>query len=285
MNKEYLIEKLLLSVSFIFIFLIGLMIIFLITESIPALNDFNMIDFIFGQIWSPDDNKFGILPMIMGSVYVTLIALVIAVPLSISCAIFLEEIASEKLKNIFKPIIQTLAGIPSVIYGFFGLTVIVPFIGRSFGGSGFSIIAASIILAIMILPTIISVSQDAIKSVPDYYRQASLGLGSTKWQCIKNIILPISMPGIATAVILGLGRAIGETLAVLMLVGNVSQIPNSILSPARTLTSNIALEMGYATNVHYNALFTTALVLFIVILILMLISAYIQRKYALKEAI
>lgn len=141
---------------------------------------------------------------------------------------------------------------------------------------------ASLILALMILPTIISVSQDSIKSVPDYYGQASLGLGSTKWQCTKNIVLPIALPGIITAIILGIGRAIGETLAILMLAGNVSLVPTSIISPIRTLTSNIALEMGYATDIHYNSLFATAVVLFIIILMLMIISNYVQNKYSLK---
>ena len=141
---------------------------------------------------------------------------------------------------------------------------------------------ASLILALMILPTIISVSQDSIKSVPDYYGQSSLGLVSTKWQCTKNIVLPIALPGIITAIILGIGRAIGETLAILMLAGNVSLVPTSIISPIRTLTSNIALEMGYATDIHYNSLFATAVVLFIIILMLMIISNYVQNKYSLK---
>ena len=220
--------------------------------------------------------------MIMGSVYITLAALALAVPISISCAIFLEEVAPMKLRNLFKPIIQTLAGIPSVIYGFFGLTLITPLIRSMFGGTGFSILAAAVILALMILPTIVSLSQDAINSVPDYYRQASLGLGSTQWQCIKNIILPVALPGVITAIILGLGRAVGETLAVLMLAGNVSVLPSSIISPVRTLTSNIALEMGYATGIHYNSLFATAAILFIVILILMAVSIHIQDKYALR---
>lgn len=171
----------------------------------------------------------------------------------------------------------------SVIYGFFGLTLVAPIIRNIFGGSGFSILTASVVLALMILPTIISLSQDAIRSVPNHFREASFGVGSTQWQCIKRIVFPIALPGIITAVILGMGRAVGETLAVLMLAGNVSLIPLSITSPIRTLTSNIALEMGYATGIHYNALFATAVILFIVIMVLMIISIYIQNKYALKE--
>lgn len=278
---DYLIERgLFVITSFTFI-LISLLLIFLLIEAIPAFYENGVLNFIFGLNWSPDNNEFGIFPMIVGSVYITLIALIMAVPISVSCAIFLEEIAPKKLKNLFKPIIQTLAGIPSVIYGFFGLTLIAPAIRNMFGGTGFSILTASVVLALMILPTIISLSQDAIKSVPDYYRQASLGLGSTQWQCIKNLILPIALPGIITAIILGIGRAVGETLAILMLAGNVSMIPSSIISPVRTLTSNIALEMGYATGIHYNSLFATAVILFIVILILMVFSIYVQDKYTL----
>ena len=280
--KDYIIEKGLFAVTSFSIILILLLIIFILVEAIPAFYENGVLNFIFGLNWSPDDNEFGIFPMIMGSVYVTLAALVLAVPISLSCAIFLEEVAPMKLRNLFKPIIQTLAGIPSVIYGFFGLTLITPLIRSLFGGTGFSILAAAVVLALMILPTIVSLSQDAINSVPDYYKQASLGLGSTRWQSIKNIILPIALPGIITAIILGLGRAVGETLAVLMLAGNVPILPSSIISPVRTLTSNIALEMGYATGIHYNSLFATAAILFIVILILMAVSIYIQDKYALR---
>ena len=279
---DYFIEKGLFAVTSFLVILILLLLIFILVEAIPAFYENGILNFIFGLNWAPDNNEFGVFPMIAGSVCITLIALMLAIPISIFCAVFLEEIAPVKLKNSFKPIIHTLAGIPSVIYGFFGLTLIAPLIRNVFGGTGFSILTASIVLALMILPTIISLSQDAIKSVPDYYRQASLGLGSTQWQCIRNIIFPIALPGIVTAIILGLGRAIGETLAILMLAGNVSILPSSIVSPVRTLTSNIALEMGYATGIHYNSLFATAVILFIVILILMIFSIYIQDKYALK---
>ncbi|WP_407422776.1 phosphate ABC transporter permease subunit PstC [Methanobrevibacter sp.] len=286
MSRRYLsdnlIKKGLMVITSLSVILIILMLIFMLIEAVPAFYENGVLNFVFGLNWSADNGQFGIFPMIAGSVYVTLIALVLAVPISISCAIFLEEIAPANLKNLFKPIIQTLAGIPSVIYGFFGLTLIVPIIRNTFGGSGFSILAAAIVLALMILPTIISLTQDAINSVPKHYREASWGLGSNQWQCIKNIVVPVALPGIVTAIILGLGRAIGETLAVLMLAGNVSVFPTSITSPVRTLTSNIALEMGYATGIHYNSLFATALILFIIILILMMASAYLQNRYALR---
>ena len=278
MIKEYLIKKGLFTINTFLIIISALLIVFLLVESLPIVYDYGIFNFILGMNWLPSSNEFGILPMIMSSLLITAISLVLAIPLSLSCAIYLEEIASDKVKKLFKPIIQTLAGIPSVIYGFFGLTLIVPLIRQNFGGTGFSIITASIILAIMVLPTIISVSQDAIKSVPSHYKEASFGLGSTHWQVIKNIVFPVALPGIITAIILGIGRAVGETLAVLMVVGNVNVVPTSIFDSARTLTSNIALEMGYATGIHYNALFMTAVVLFIIILMLMLISTFVQYK-------
>ncbi|MEN6290910.1 MAG: phosphate ABC transporter permease subunit PstC, partial [Methanobacterium sp.] len=173
---------------------------------------------------------------------------------------------------------ETLAGIPSVVYGFFGLIVLVPIMRVYFGGTGFSMLAASLILTVMVLPTIISISEDALRSIPLEYKEASLALGATHWQTIRNVIFPAAIPGIITAIILGMGRAIGETLAVIMVAGNVAQIPNSIFDPVRALTSNIALEMGYATGVHYSALFATGIVLFIMIIILLIIANYFHYK-------
>lgn len=260
------------------IFIFALIIVFVVSESLPAFLNLGFAN-IFGLNWAPDNALYGISPMILASIAVTLISLAMAIPISLGTAIFIEEFMCDKVKRLFKPIIETFAGIPSVVYGFFGLTVLVPIIRDIFGGSGFSILTASIVLAIMILPTIIALSQDAIKSVPSQYTESSLALGSTHIQTIKRIILPNAFPGIATAIILAMGRAIGETLAVIMVAGNVAQIPNSILSPIRTLTSNIALEMGYAMNIHYNALFATAVILFIVIMILMILSDIIKYKW------
>jgi len=276
--REKLIEKGLLSITLLFIAIILLLLIFLMTESLPAFSQIGLNNLLAHQ-WMPDNNLFGLFPMIVSSLLVSFLALLIAVPLSITTAIFTQEIASDKVKKLFKPLIQTLSGIPSVVYGFFGLTMIVPFIREYAGGSGFTILTAIIVLSIMILPTIVSLSQDAIDNVPFEYRQASLALGSTHFQTIYKVILPCAMPGIVVAVLLGFGRAIGETLAVLMVVGNVSQIPSSLLDPVRTLTSNIALEMGYAMDIHYNALFANAMILFIIIVILMIISNSIQRKW------
>lgn len=277
--NEFLIEKGLFLTAIFSIIIIFTILIFIVIEAFPAFQEYGFFHFMFGMEWFPTDGKFGVFAMLIASIFVTLLALLIAVPLSLLCAIFMEEIAPKKVRILLKPVIQTLAGIPSVVYGFFGLTVLVPMIRENFGGTGFSIFTASLILAVMILPTIISVSQDAIKSVPQDFKEASFGLGSTHWQTIRHIIFPTALPGIVTAIILGIGRAIGETLAVIMVVGNVVQIPNSIFDPVRTLTTNIALEMGYATGLHYNALFGTAVILFIIIMFLLIIANYIQNKH------
>jgi phosphate transport system permease protein len=228
--------------------------------------------------WSPSYDIYGVFPMIVGSLGMMALALLFAVPLSIFGAIFLAEVAPKTMRRILKPTIQTLAGIPSVIYGFFGLIVLVPFMRIHFGGSGFSMLTASIILTVMVLPTILSISEDALRSIPLEYKEASLALGATHWQTIKNVIFPAALPGIVTGIILGMGRAIGETMAVIMVAGNTPIIPGSILEPARALTSNIALEMGYALGLHYNALFATGIVLLMMIIVLLVITNYINYK-------
>lgn len=281
--NEYLIEKGLFITAIFSIFVILVILVFIVSEALPAFQAYGFLEFLFGNNWAPTEGQFGVFDMIVGSLCVTLLALVMAVPLSLLCSIFMEEVAPDKIKALLKPVIQTLSGIPSVVYGFFGLTVLVPLMREQFGGTGFSVMTAAIILAIMILPTIISVSQDSIRAVPHEFKEAALGLGSTNWQTIRHIIFPTALPGIITAIILGVGRAIGETLAVIMVAGNVVQIPGSIFDPVRTLTSNIALEMGYATGLHYNALFGTAVVLFIIIIILLLIANYVQSKYGIDS--
>jgi phosphate transport system permease protein len=260
------------------ILIIILIIAFIFREGLPAILQIGFFNFIFGMVWNPDNGIFGVFPMIVGTLLTTLIALLLAVPLSLCCSIFLAEIAPPNMRKLLKPTIQGLAGIPSVVYGFFGLVIIVPFMRIHFGGSGFSVLSASLILTVMILPTIISISEDALRSIPYEYNEASLALGATQWQTIKNVIFPAALPGIITAIILGMGRAIGETMAVIMVAGNVVQIPGSIFEPVRTLTSNIAIEMGYATGIHYNALFATGIVLLTVIIVLLLIANYINYK-------
>jgi phosphate transport system permease protein len=276
--EEFLVEKGLFITAILSIVVIVLIIGFIFQQGFPAMEQVGILKFIFGFDWSPSNDQYGVFTMIVGSLGITFLSLLFAVPLSLLCAIFLAEIAPNVMRRILKPVIETLAGIPSVVYGFFGLIVLVPIMREQFGGTGFSMLTASLILTVMVLPTIISISEDALRSIPVEYKEASLALGATHWQTIKNVIFPAAIPGIITAVILGMGRAIGETLAVIMVAGNVTQIPNSIFDPVRALTSNIALEMGYATGLHYNALFATGIVLFVMIIILLVIANYFHYK-------
>ena len=242
-------------------------IVFIFKEGLPAFQRVGLIDFLFGTEWRPGIGEFGILPMIVGSLYVTFGALIIAVPLGIGCAILLAEVAPFKVRTILRPAVELLVGIPSVVYGLVGLLLIVPLI-RQIGGTGFSIAAASIVLAAMILPTIISISEDAIRAVPRGYKEGSLAIGATHWQTIWHVLLPAARSGIAAGIILGMGRAIGETMAMIMVIGNSVQMPISPLDSARTLTGNIAVEATYASPEHMSALFATAVVLLFLILFL-----------------
>jgi phosphate transport system permease protein len=277
-NDERWVEWGLFATAISSILIIVLIIAFVLKEGLPALTTYGFFNFIFGMNWDPDFGQFGIFPMIIGTLEITGLSLLMAIPLGLACAIFLAEIAPANMRRLLNPTIQTLAGIPSVVYGFVGLILLVPFMREQFGGSGFSMFTASLILTVMILPIIVSVSEDAIRSIPAEYKEASLALGATHWQTIKNVIFPAAIAGIITSVILGMGRAIGETLAVIMVAGNVVQIPSSIFDPVRALTSNIALEMGYATGLHYNALFATGIVLIIMIIILLVIANYLHYK-------
>lgn len=277
-TEEFIIEKGLLITAISSIIIIALIIIFVFVEGYPALESTGFLNFLFGMEWSPSDGQYGIFPMIIGTLGITALSLLMAIPLGIFCSIFLAEIAPKFMRKILRPTIQTLAGIPSVVYGFFGLIILVPIMREQFGGTGFSMFTASIILTVMILPIIISVSEDAIRSVPLEYKEASLALGATHWQTIKNVIFPAAIPGIITSVILGMGRAVGETLAIIMVAGNVVQIPHSIFDPVRALTSNIAIEMGYATGIHYNALFATGIILIFMIIILLILANYLHYK-------
>jgi len=276
--EEYLTEKLVLIAAISSIIIILLIIAFIFREGLPAIDSIGILNFIFGMVWNPDYGIYGVFPMIVGSLYIMALSLIMAVPFAIFGAIFLAEVAPPIMRRILKPTIQTLAGIPSVIYGFFGLIVLVPFMRIHFGNSGYSVMTASLILTVMILPTILSVAEDALKTVPLEYKEASLALGATHWQTIKNVIFPAALPGVLTGTILGMGRAIGETMAVIMVAGNVPQIPGSIFDPVRALTSNIALEMGYATGIHYNALFATGIVLLGMIVILLLVANWINYR-------
>ncbi|HYE84121.1 MAG TPA: phosphate ABC transporter permease subunit PstC [Clostridia bacterium] len=251
---------------------------FIINEGYPVIRKVGLLEFIAGRKWAPTRGVYGIYPMIIGSLTVTAGALILGVPVGIGCAIFLAEIAKPGIVRIVKPGIELLAGIPSVIFGLYGLTVIVPLIRKLFNNQGFSILSGSIILAIMILPTVINISESAIRSVPKDYKEASLSLGSSHWQSISNVIVPAARSGIIAGVILGMGRAIGETMAVIMIVGNSPLVPESILSSVRTLTGNIGIEMGYASGEHQQALFATGIVLFVFIMLLNIAANLIPRK-------
>ena len=257
---------------------LALITIFIFIQGIPIIAEVGVSNFIFGMTWAPSQGQFGIFPMVIGSVFVTLGAAIIGVPIGICCSIFLAEFAPAPLRNLFRPAIQLLAGIPSVVYGFWGLLFIVPAIRNYLGGPGLSILSGAIILAIMILPTIISISEVSILALPRQYKEGALALGLTHWQTIRRVLLPAAKSGIVAAVILGIGRAIGETMAVIMVLGNAVAVPQSILDPVRTLTTNIGIEMGYASGQHQQALFATGIVLFIVIMILNASAQYITRR-------
>ncbi len=244
---------------------------FVCVKGIPLIAKVGLGDFLFSTRWDPTNGYFGIGAMIVGSITVTAGALLWGVPLGLALSIFLAEIAPRRIAGFMSEAVNLLAGIPSVVYGFVGLVVLVPFIREHIGGWGFSILAGSLVLGIMILPTVVGIARDAILAVPKEYREGSLALGATHWQTITQIVLPAARSGIVAAVVLGMGRAVGETMAVVMVTGNVARIPSSLLDPVRTMTSNVVLEMGYAHGDHQLALFATAAVLFVFILALNLV--------------
>jgi len=276
--REQLSGRIFFALALSSISVLALITVFIIVNGVPIIAEVGLVDFIFGMSWAPSRGEYGIFPMIIGSVTVTLGAAVLGVPIGICCSIFLTEYAPAALGKVFRPAIQLLAGIPSVVYGFWGLLFIVPFIRSHLGGPGLSILAGSIILAIMVLPTVISISEVSILALPRQYKEGALALGLTHWQTIRSVILPSAKSGIVAAVILGIGRAIGETMAVIMVLGNAVAVPTSILDPVRTLTTNIGIEMGYASGTHQQALFATGIVLFIIIMILNASAQYITRK-------
>lgn len=247
-------------------------------KALPFMAKAGVFGFLAGREWMPTEGQFGIAPMIAGTLYVTLGALVMGVPLGLLVATYFAEIAPKKLTMIFNPLIDLLAGIPSVIYGFYGLMVIVPLIRRIFGGPGFSVLAGSIVLGVMILPTIVNVAREAMIAVPREYREGSMALGSTEWQTIWGVVYPAACSGLIAAVILGLGRAFGETMAVIMVTGNMAAFPHGLNQPVRTLTGNVVLEMGYATGDHLAALFATGFVLLLFIMVMNLFTRWLTRR-------
>lgn len=254
--------------------------LFLFVNGIPAMAKIGFFDFLLGRTWKPNNipPSYGVYPMILGSIYVTAGAVLIGVPIGLLTAIFMAWYCPDKLYRILKPAINLLAGIPSVVYGFFGLVVIVPFIRDTFGGTGNSILTASILLGIMILPTITTVSESAIRAVPLSYYEGGLALGASHERSIFFVLLPAAKSGIMAAVVLGIGRAIGETMAVIMVAGNQARMPAGILKGVRTLTANIVIEMGYAADLHREALIATAVVLFVFILLINLALSLLKRR-------
>ena len=262
------------------ILFVALICVFLFANGVPAILKIGFTDFLFGTEWAPTDEPaiYGIFPMILGSLYVTLGALAIGVSVGLLSAIFLARFCSERLHRVLKPAVELLAGIPSVIYGFFGLVIIVPFVRQHLGGSGFSIFTASILLGIMILPTVISVSEAALRAVPNSYYEGSLALGATHERSAFFTVLPAATSGIVAGIILGFGRAIGETMAVILVAGNQARMPDGIFEGVRTLTANIVLEMGYATDLHREALIATGVVLFSFILTINLLFSILKKR-------
>ncbi len=252
--------------------------VFLFFNGIPAIWEIGVMEFLGGDVWRPSSRLFGIFPMIVGSLYVTAGAIVIGVPVGILCAIFLAKFCPDFLYKTLKPAIDLMAGIPSIVYGFFGLMVIVPLMQELYGGSGKSVLTASVLLGIMILPTIINVSETSLRAVPETYYEGALALGATHERSVFFTVLPAAKSGVLAGVILGVGRAIGETMAVIMIAGNQPVIPEDIYSGVRTMTANIVIEMGYATDMHRDALIATGVVLFVFILIINLSFSFLKGR-------
>ena len=252
--------------------------VFLFANGIPAIAKIGPLQFLFGTTWKPSNDKYGIFPMIVASIYVTAGAIIVGVPIALFTSVFMARYCPKKIYRPLKSGIELMAGIPSIVYGFFGLILLVPLIRQLFGGTGSSMLAASLLLGMMILPTIIGPTESALRSVPESYYEGSLALGATKERSIFCVMLPAAKSGILAAVVLGIGRVIGETMAVIMVAGNQARMPQGLLKGVRTLTANIVTEMGYATGLHREALIATAVVLFVFILIINLSLSLLNRR-------
>ncbi len=285
---EKIIERLILISAVVATISVALITLFIFRAGLPVLAEYGVFNFIFGTVWSPTNGSYGILPLIIGTLAVTIGALVIGIPTGLACAVFLSEVLPKRPAKAFKSAIELLAGIPSIVYGFFGLVVLVPAI-RNFilpiyrifnpeaQATGFSILAGAVILAIMILPTIVSISENSITAVPKEFKEASLALGANKMETIVKVLIPAAKSGILSSIILGMGRAIGETMAVLLITGNMAKIPGNILDPVATLTGTIAMEMSYAGPTHQQALFAVGIVLFMIIMLLNVVAQLSMR--------
>lgn len=276
--REFIMKCVFILTACVSIAAVVLICIFMFANGIPAIAKIGPLNFLLGEKWKPMNNIFGILPMIVGSIYVTAGAIIIGVPIAFFASVYLAKFCNEKLYKILKPAVELMAGIPLIVYGFFGLVVIVPIMQKLMGGSGKSVLTASILLGIMILPTVIGVAESSIRAVPDSYYEGALALGATRERSVFFAVLPGAKSGILAGVVLGIGRAIGETMAVIMVAGNQPVIPGNLAMGVRTLTSNIVMEMGYATDLHREALIATAVVLFVLILIINLCCSALQRR-------
>lgn len=276
--KEFTMHSLFLICACVSILAVVLICVYLFATGIPAMAEIGFTDFLFGQKWKPSSGYYGIFPMIIGSILVTGIAIIIGVPIGILCAVFMSHYCPKKLYRFVKPAINLLAGIPSIVYGFFGLMVIVPIMKNIVGGSGKSLLTAGILLGIMILPTVIKTTEASLNAVPRSYYEGALALGATHERSVFFASLPAAKSGILAAIILGVGRAIGETMAVILVAGNQTILPKSITSGIRTMTSNIVIEMGYAGGLHRGALIATGVVLFVFILIINLCFSALKRR-------
>lgn len=282
--KKKSLEKIMKNVFFISatisILSIILICIFIFSEGIPFIKNYGLKNFILGKHWKPSDTppSYGILPMILGSIYLTIGAVIIGVPIGILTATYLAKFASKRVYRILKPAINLMAGIPSIVYGFFALTVLVPIVRSIFGGTGMNIITSSILLGIMILPTIVNISESSIQAVDDSFYEGSIALGASHEESVMKVVLPAAKSGIVSSVILGIGRAIGETMAVILVAGNQARMPRGLTKGVRTMTTNIVMEMAYAANEHRQSLIATASILFIFILIINLVFLLIKRR-------
>ncbi len=276
--KELIMKIIFLLSALVSIVAVALICLFLFKNGMTAIVEIGPLEFLLGTKWAPKQELFGVLPMIVGSIYVTIGAIVVGVPIGLLTAVFMARFCPENLYKVLKPAVELLAGIPSIVYGFFGLVVIVPIVREFFGGGGKGVLTASILLGIMILPTIIGVAESAIRAVPENYFEGALALGATKERSVFTAVLPAAKSGIFAGVILGIGRAIGETMAVVMIAGNQTVLPDEITDGVRTLTANVVLEMGYATGLHREALIATAVILFVFILIINLSFSLLKGR-------
>lgn len=279
-SKEKIMHFVFLGAACASIALVAMICVFLFANGIPTIGKIGVTDFLLGEKWRPTNEIFGILPMILGSIYVTIGAIIVGVPIGIFTAVFMARFCPPAFYKILKPAVELLAGIPSVVYGFFGLVIMVPLIRELFGGTGSSMLTASLLLGMMILPTIISVAEASLRAVPNSYYEGALALGAGHVRSVFFTIVPAAKSGIMAGIILGVGRAIGETMAVIMVAGNQARMPQGLLEGVRTMTTNIVIEMGYAADLHRDALIATAVVLFVFILIINLTFSYLKGKVA-----